>query len=384
MHSLDYGKSLRALRHFILDYNQDLPLAQQLRQGCCATAQEIIRVYGLNCRKAYYAKSTGEYPLPLLRTNSEALASTLGISARTVRRHIVRLVEAGILLSKQFRGRTKAYELHINPELLQWSVNTVVSKTCSAYKAETETTTCPQIETYSTYNNLLIAVDKSEAKPVLNKAMQRPSHPFKGYTTGNTPLGLAGNATTVVRTNQSTARQQISAASNRSKKMSGLRDSTVQYYVDSFWLAVKMSLYPDKSLSISQITKAKAHLHRYYATVPKDKLGKVHSEYVERIALVRKHLQRDKRRYVQLPSRYFDPDYAHGFSVTRHWLAAVRKRKKEVAAYITAHRELQKVKQDKSDQLYQFKQSETVVQRLGNPEVLADFYQQVAAMRMIC
>ena len=340
-----------------------------------ATAQELLRIYGLQLRaqtNQHLEGITSSY----IRTNSEALASNLGVSARTIRRHLTRLRAAGIIVEYHFRGMHRAYHLVLNNQFLIWHGAPTQPPEVSVKSGRTVPSNCPHIESFSLKTNLLIEVDKSDQSAVKPQSGSKTTPgQCSGYTTGNSPIYPAQLAAAEDTTGNVRARQQQEASAEASCTA---RPASLSPYVDSLWLAAKMSLYAGTWLSASQEQAAKNWLYKWYAPVPADKLQKVHAEYIERIGLVRQYLKRDARRYVQLPSKYFDPDFEFGFAATRAWLQKQRKRRQANQQQRIAHQELCKLQAAKTNRLRQYKASEATIRQLGSESLLESFYKQVA------
>ncbi|GAA0892584.1 hypothetical protein GCM10009122_22630 [Fulvivirga kasyanovii] len=173
MKIINYSHSYKALDRYIEEYNMPrTAIADKLRGGVVLTAKEIIRIYGISLLKSN-AIAPGE-ELPSLRTNSQQLAGFIKSSDRTIRRHINRLSEAGIITEKVWHGSNADYELWINTKVLYINTYEAVDKskndregekeetppkTAGAHFENSERTKCPHTYAGNTKNNIVNAVD---------------------------------------------------------------------------------------------------------------------------------------------------------------------------------------------------------------------------------
>lgn len=119
MKPLDYTLTFRAMDSYVQNFNDNKEqLGDKLRQSVIATAKEIIRIYGSFLMKANKIKPLDGDSLPPLLTNNVQLAKLTNSSSRTIQRHIQKLIEAGIIKEKQFRGTNASYKLWISDQIL--------------------------------------------------------------------------------------------------------------------------------------------------------------------------------------------------------------------------------------------------------------------------
>lgn len=90
---------------------------------------------------------------------------------------------------------------------------------------------------------------------------------------------------------------------------------------NSLWKVSAALLYNETPLNDSEILRARKILLLYYATAQNsEEMQSFHLNYMERIAMVRRWMNRKRSRYVPIPSVYFDPRHKGGFSDTSEWL----------------------------------------------------------------
>ena len=156
-------------------------------------------------------------------------------------------------------------------------------------------------------------------------------------------------------------------------------------YVNALWTLSRNVLYQNTYLTESQIKIGRELLWKWYDPVPDKHLANVHQCYVDRIELVRKYLAKDpENRFVQLPHQYFDPKNKTGFAGTKKWWQDHKKRQLEVQLKLIVasqiRRFLNNEKKDTAKQkprLALFRQCETRIGKLGQPELLQHFHASV-------
>ena len=405
MSIIHYATAFNALDTYVENYNSNAnSLSEQVRQAMILTTREIIKIYSLSLLKANSISSVDLQNLPPLRTNNVQLAKKANASIRTIQRHISRLIEANIITAKKWRGSKADYELSINPNILLVTGKQAVDKAKSTlkehqnlntenqYLKEIQTPTCPHTDTSNNgyINNLIIGVDNSSrAKLFGNKRNSLPltkettsrnasSNTFTGYTGKKCPKNSndAGENARMRATNQ-TGAENLPRDSARSASLS--------VYVNALWTLSRNVLYQDTYLTESQVKIGKELLWKWYDPVPDKHLANVHQCYVDRIELVRKYLAKDpENRFVQLPHQYFDPKNKTGFAGTKKWWQDHKKRQLEVQLKLIVasqiRRFLNNEKKDTAKQkprLALFRQCETRIGKLGQPELLQHFHASV-------
>ncbi|MGB3464097.1 MAG: hypothetical protein WBA74_02465 [Cyclobacteriaceae bacterium] len=71
-------------------------------------------------------------------------------------------------------------------------------------------------------------------------------------------------------------------------------------------------------------------LVQWYQPVAIENLSKVNLEYIFRVKMAQKYIQKDPtNRFIQLPNRYFDIDNPSGFRGTKQWWINQQKRRQQ-------------------------------------------------------
>ena len=130
MYYLNYSHTLRALDGYVATHNKEkVTYKERVRPAMVATAQQLLKIYGIALAKSYKRKAFTKEELPALRTNNIQLAKLTHASTRTVQRHLVRLQAAGIITKKRWHGSKAPFELWFSPKVLSLKLPDVVIAT---------------------------------------------------------------------------------------------------------------------------------------------------------------------------------------------------------------------------------------------------------------
>ncbi|MFK7809369.1 MAG: hypothetical protein AB8F74_16310 [Saprospiraceae bacterium] len=394
---ISYSEALKALDTYVKNYNDRCAsLRDRIKQSTIATAKDLIRLYGLELRKIKY---NPEFVLPPLRTNNRYLAKVGNTSSRTIQRHIKRLQVAGIIIQKKWRGSRASYDIHLLPELLCITApktvqnnekdKNVVNQNTSNNQIlrDSKTTICPHRDTSnnSYINNIIIAVDKLRTD---NNSLPLALVSKSRNATGNSLTRYTGEIAPKEYENAGET-----ARDSRVKKQTGAeilepdvaRAVSLNNYADKLWAYAFKELYTETPLTDGQIKTAKRLLLKWYEPVAEANLELVHQVYLQRIDIVRRYVEKDSHRFVQLPNRFFDPNNPSGFTGTKSWyqkaLKQNRKSQEQLALKVAILKFKNNEKLDTALQqprLAMFLNCEKSVKALNKPDLLNLFYKSVA------
>ncbi|MBC8755856.1 hypothetical protein H2O64_14355 [Kordia sp. YSTF-M3] len=416
-------------------------LSSRLRQPVIATAREVIRIYGASLLKASKEPSFDALNIPSLKTNNVQLATIAHTSTRTIQRHLKKLLEANILTKKIWHGSNASYELYFNPKILLINGQQPVDKPSIQEKTEkTKTTdnqffkndmrtTCPHTDSSnnSYINNILIAVDKKLDAENRRSSLSLTANNLIGNDTGSTEKkkqqthfsryaekegvikktephtqGTPGarnfrqrehinhqkhtqNQCDTDAEKEGKSLEAIEQAKDTVSRLEASGFASFNLYVDALWKLAKNNLYEHVFLTKHQEKRAKELLHLWYKPVKEQHLDKVHKVYLERIELVCKYIAKDpQNRFVQLPNSYFDPTNKFGFTGTKVWYENQMRSKRKTHLKLILHAQIRRFVNNEEKQtakqkprLSLFKDCEKKIQKLGNPELLEQFYKAV-------
>ena len=404
---IHYPTAFKALDCFIDRFNEKAEKKSlRLRTGAVMTAKEIVRIYGISLLKAGDVQQITNDNLPTLQTNNHQLAKLVKCSSRTIQRHIARLRSAGIITSKTFHGSNANYELLINPEILLIKEKLSVENTKKQLKhnleaprqntvdkgfSNTSTTNCPHTYSSNTSNiknNIIIPVDNSSRSSLPLTLLSDA-----GYRSGNT----TGNAGEIVQKKNEKqvfekkfdeeAGEIVSRAApsgHRNGEPEAVRGNSLTLFTSLFWMMSRNLLYANVDLTEHQVLIAKQLIYKLYEPVATEHLSKVHSQYIERIALVHKYLQKNPKRFVMLPYLYFNTNNPHGFVGTKKWFYDDQKHKEEVQRELVVSRLIRSYIKNETKEpakrvpkLQLFRQCENTIGKFNRPELLQRFHAAV-------
>lgn len=411
-----YPTAFKALDRFIDAFNEKaLNATDRLRTGAVMTAKELIRIYGISLLKINGLQELTGKELPSLQTNNHQLAHLVKCSARTIQRNLHKLLSAGIITHKHFRGSNANYELWINPQILlinpapgvdkqqKQTKDAFVAKNSVSLKSrlsEQQTSNCPHTYSCNTsnkLNNIIIAVDNSVE--TIRNSLPLRDQSLTSYDTSDNAGNSNRNTGEIARQDfenqkfhQNIKKQDTGEIASRADTSGRLnaeqdtaRDNSLTLYTSLFWLTARNLLYKQKDLTEHQVLIAKKLIRQLYDPVPTHRLSQVHSHYIARIALVSNYIQRNpEKRYVQLPYRYFDTTNAAGFVGTKKWYLAQVRRRRETERELVVTRAIRKYQQNESKdslhrkpQLQLFRECENTVGKLNDPVLMQRFHAAV-------
>lgn len=393
---VDYTKSFAKLTYVVRVHNAKVPLLKdRVRQPVLATAKELIRIYGLSLLKSRGISPLKMDTLPSLRTNNKQLSKLLLCSSRTIQRHIIKLVEVGIILSKKTHGSNSSYELWFSKEIL--SINGLKASDNSKNRGKTQktkstgnqffknlkTTTCRHTDTgYTTGNMNNILIDVQKNMDSLSLKSKNSYGNITGNTSGHTREKVSKKILTREKVHKRDTRQtgaEISVQSTVS------RSTFLAEYVDDLWQEAHTLLYYDQYLLEFQIKQAKEKLQLWYEPVASDQLFKVHTIYKERLELARKYIAKDPlSRFIPPPYLYFDPTNKNGFAGTRAWWKSHKRRQYQTRLKLITQAQIRRFKANENKptgkqkpRLALFQECELRISKLKSPELLQSFYKSV-------
>ncbi len=437
---VNYSISLKALHRYVQAYNKTQEhLKTHIRGSMLHTAQEIIRIYGASLLKANRITKVTADHIPSLRTNNKQLGILTHQSGRTIQRHIKRLKEAGVITHKIGHGSNASYELFINSEILWIKGVTTPKNTNKAAQAYQELypenqqiknnnrTKCPHTDSSNTNrnkNNIVIPVEKLQQlwqgdpfkipaskknisgntikkspENTFGNTIERSSPQLTSFKTGNTSGNTFSGDTQENDLEKNDAREnerwrkhtgdpQIAKEDNTTNSPN--RHALLVSYTTTLWKLARKELYKDTHLTHRQCTIGEQLLYQWYASVKTEHLEKAHTEYLDRVFMVKKYLEKDpENRFVQLPYLYFDLKNPSGFIGTKLWYKKQKKTKSELREQRILHHELRKYKRnivkDTATQrppLTVYRECEQRIGKLKNEELIQQFYKSISQIQL--
>jgi DNA-binding Lrp family transcriptional regulator len=266
----------------------------------------IIEIFAAQLNKIGMAALKPE--LPNVFTSNGQLAQMIHASPRTVQRYIQRLQQAGIITGKSFHGSTHAFELCVNPQVIHLApVLTVAYINTLQNRADQEelraaATSCLHTETEKINKKLIRAEELLATTPTL-------------------PINNSTSVSLIEKSREATAPGTDSVPSP------GARASQVtEWGIMLFNYCLRLLYFRIDFLSDSEKKIALSYFIRELLLSNSEKEQKtIFHALKARIELAGAWLRKDERRYIPVPSKYFDPANSGGFTRTKIWLQKTQK-----------------------------------------------------------
>ena len=335
---VDFTKTFARLRAYSEIYNNHLRIEspekfrkQSIKSTHIETAKEIVRFYG-----AYLYKNKNQKLDQSRRfwiTNTGVAKNKLQHST-TIYRHIVFLLECGIVTNKIFHGSNYGIEVEINPELLVFKNNAQLSKQWILSELER---TAPTLDTYNTsckdndpnhfqetnnLNSLCGKVNKSEGFDFVPET--------KSQKQGSKVMG--DNTRAVVKSGIPKQVMPETPALVAGDVPTFL--PRINRYTDEAWEFAESVLYPKNTFTEQQVILSKLYIAEYFSLIRKDDFiahsQKLFLHFCERILLAKKYVDKVPSRFIPVPWTWFDKHFAGGFKGTLAWLKIVHAKRKNL------------------------------------------------------
>lgn len=391
VYAIKWRKSKNMLEAYIDRYNAGKPLGEQLRSGHKKLAEYLLYLYerALAYEQAFGEVLTEGEKLPMLRTNNRQLCDELGCTDRTIINLRARLKAAGVIKREIFHGTNAQYEVELSAQVVhlqnkgnpnnaihrflpgfhpsQQCEHGVLPHTCTLCMAKTfrhtVSSTIPDTRELIKLSGAhfqpgadsqtvtpLLAVGDGE-KPVENRE-NRVENPHRGNEQVTKPELRTGYETAAKPDKNSppvaaappageldTKQPPEFAPDTLAQALAGLSQAaadSIRRHLAVIWTCASLNLYADKWISDEEAERGRARLAEYFLYAHPDGWTGGAAEILERIILVQKWIERgrkeDKKRWVPLPSDYFDIRNGTGFRATKKWYKGHIKSKSEIKA----------------------------------------------------
>ncbi len=303
---------------------------------------DYIRAYEHSFRHGFTPDH--EEDLPSLFTNNSKLADKRTVSDRTIRNHISRLRQVGLISGYTFHGTYHDFELWISPEILFAEENQCNRSQLEAQKsaeiaapAPPQCTNFPLNVAFETTGNIEKEISSVDKKGV---ASQQGAMPGGDGETSNTcdtftgDTGLQQGRTPVEETPHeplAAQKQDTEAGGAATARKPGV-NPVFKSYVEIFWQYAYRMLYPGYEFEEEQHKMAKNAIWYgvyggFKADLTEDEWELYHDQALQRIDLAATYYRNHQDKYPPMPyaefvhgSGYFDWQNSLGFRSTENWL----------------------------------------------------------------
>lgn len=355
---LNTFESKKKLRKFRQDYNKRMQKEHpedyktlQIKSNVMGTAEHLLEFYSNHLH--LQAKSKPMLTRAFI-TNSQALATHVGYTKRTAYNHIKKLMEAGIIKEKVFRGTNTGFVIEFNPDILVARQNYeytqyLIAQSCLLLKTETvsdeilskvsKLTPSFSDSSYGIVKNLQ-HINTRTLLQELNINMNE-----KGIVNNdNNSAGKTSSENNNVINNDCLLQEPIQehvmrgASKNRAekdeinpekKKKIALRRASLSAYQ-----FLETVFYSDRTISEHEIDIALMFLEKYFSKAQNEKqLSQKFNEFIQRVMLARQYILKAPGRFIPNPRIWLDPAFKNGFTGTELWLKQVDKKREEKKEY---------------------------------------------------
>lgn len=360
---IKYKSTFYALHKFIEAHNEPFERGndpRRLKGTTKMVAQSAIILYGEQLAK------TGKSLVPAdkcegaldymddLKTNNGALAQRAGVSTRTVRTHINKLIAAGFFINKRHHGPVMNFDLRFNPkvlrvkqfedaELIEKDIKEILEAAreqagIKAFKKR-ERKNSPPINTTrdlnKNYNNPVDGVEKvsplrsddHEQDTTSNNNKDRGEVNEKKITKQAESKETATNQTVPSSEVEKKQGQEAGAAAPNDdidEKFKPKAPTKVKKLIAEaalkLWLLAYQHIFTGFEFGEKEKEKFRTFLQPYFykCKTPED-VEVAMEQYSWRIEKAGKYFDQHPGFDKLHPFKYFDPDYKNGFIATKAW-----------------------------------------------------------------
>lgn len=350
-----------------------------LKQGHRDTMKLMVKLYAQQVDKLAWVKEGTE--IPPFRCNSQGLAKELGVSPRTVRNHLQRLLDTHMLVGKEFRGWQSDFHVWINPKILHFGI-----KISPATVEKLQKQNSPWFPFF--------ADQRKNFPPICNRT-QQSNNKDKASLRDSAEEGNTHSARQKFE-QKVKQKQALRAARIEKKDPEAARAAQIRSYSRSLWLFAQAWLYSHYRTWYPGVEeKVLSHLDAYFTAQTGAGLQKQATELSIRLRLVKDYLARNPSRFVLPPTQYFDRAIGHGFAGTRDWYVAhMRKAEGRLRdALSNEERRAERILQTKVAAWFRYttippgqrkqqpwelvRDHNRSLEKLNNPEILRRYHQEI-------
>jgi len=378
---------------------QDTVKSLSIKFNQMVTVMAIVKAFYQHLKQIEKAKLIKETKFTM---NSKAIATMTGMSDRSARRHVNKLLATGFLEEKIFRGTNTSFELKINPEFLvarpqkqltEMLINQHVQRYPGmpinpfTYKHYTSArpsftdfpngiirTICPHIEINpDTFNNNILSkgiVDNSQ--PTKSKRPQKLSvinNDLKDSSFVGNPDNKNPEQTNVrlgVDQNQD-YQQKIQRESKENVPAATL--SIVFSFTETAWNFAHSLLYENRQFLPEQEQAAKNFIAGFFLEFTKNnknrRISSCYNDFVLTIQIVHEYARKRVDWVIARPEYFFDPHFKGGFyGAAKDWLPKQKNKQKQTKDWNTNKKKVSELYLEYSNNPT-FEQYRKCTQKLG-------------------
>lgn len=312
----------------------------------------------------------------VFRVNNQAIATKMngGACKATAWRHVTRLLSAGVLQNKVFRGSNASYEIEFNPEVLVAELSTEfvhnyvetaksqfgLAENCDTELDQLYETAVKAQPTFGLAENhgiITLCADTDIYKPSSNNNMHsggmsftvsqktaRPDADDETHSELNNSIqeqgsngggSLKASIAAIGNPAKEEKRKKVPPKKEKEKTPQTRSELIAEYVGFSLRFALQV-LYPGQTFNDQILNETTNHLNEMFGRIQSNDpavFQKWYSQFLSRVMLTRQYVRRRPDRFVPLPHIYFNPEFSYGFAGTRQWLKETRQRQQQKKDY---------------------------------------------------
>lgn len=362
---IDYTKSFKQIDKFFEKFNEGKTMSDptRLKSNTKAIAYTLIKLYGhhLYQKKMLFVKGSIGAELyddiPPLSTNNIRIAEKVNCTDRTVKRHIKKLVDSGLIIKKINHGRVNNYELWIDPEIIGVKkkldlkqINKVISdeivKSNLKELAVIEDASKSSLRTKSPLN-VSCDTETKNLDNINNTPVDKES--LKSDDSNSVSPKVETQETTQdtreSKLKKITPKNKTQKNNEKSSAKSKASDKYIKMLIDFLWNYSVFAIYKDFEMEDHQEMIAKQHFQKYFAkSTSKEQAKRWYDQYIKRIGMASIYFKNHPDFEIHLPSHYFDTENKKGFVGTRGWYLKYTEGKIKTAKNRILNLSLRKIK----------------------------------------
>ena len=362
MITIVFSQTFRKLKEFADAYNEQFlgakinaagkpvnDISKMLRHSHVNLMEKITKFYAAQLNAHQRFTSVND-TLPSFFTNNEALATAMGCSSRNIQLLIKRLITAGFIESKNFRGTKADYEMviNINTFFLSKNGDPMISEGLSIQFENNQKTAVLEgkkkrflNKDHSSLTKKVNVegkfVDNFQLSPNLSvdcistttTGQEGEDGNEAGPASENSPLRIGSSSTTPPGCATPPQKQTtIEKIPEIHREKVSLKVHMLISFMINF--VFKRLSY----LSASEIEVMREYFIDQFSKVEPARYNDLFSNYNKRALIVSRWLDRDPERYIPIPSVYFNSeDPKKHWRLTKHWLAEIIENRRQYKVF---------------------------------------------------
>lgn len=402
-----YTSTFFALEKFRQKYNEPFTKGgerdpRRLKHTTMDVAKACIQIYGKQLAKNGLVLCEVGDNVNLfefaddLNTNNLAIAKKAGVSPRTVRTHIKKLINAGLIINKRTHGPVKNFDIRFNPKILipkqfidveeiekdiEEILNAAKTDAGIQWVHEKERQNSPPIDSTRNLNN-----KNNTVLTCLKGFSGEPESPSKDTSTGNIEkIQRKASQSQNKNLEKSTKKDtkvapppaiEVKTISNPPQRTEKVEKLIKKLALDMWLLAYKL-IYTDQEFTEDAKNNFRTMLIPYFHLCStEESVVKAYEQYEVRLAMAARYYSKNPGFDKLHPVKYFNPNYKNGFAGTKSWYSNYQKARVLKIRLSNVNKLIAWLNENPT--LQNFKTAKEKVESYGNNQLTAQFLNSVS------